>query len=85
MPMGPRACSSEICTPKRAKASTKTLVGAKEPKSTSVPAQSKTSASRRTGSVASVMAFIPVESRSGRRRAAPRLGARHQRAAGQVK
>src|SRR5690606_39901230 len=33
---------------KRAKASTRICVGAKEPKSTSVPAQSKTRASRRT-------------------------------------
>ena len=43
-PIGPRACSIVTATPKRSKALTKTPIGAKEPKSIIVPAQSKTTA-----------------------------------------
>ncbi|MNV95797.1 hypothetical protein D3C71_1907320 [compost metagenome] len=42
--MGPRAWASVMRMPKVAKASTKIWVGASEPKSTSVPAQSKITA-----------------------------------------
>ena len=46
-PIGPRASSSVSVIPKVANASTKICVGASEPWSTSVPAQSKITACRR--------------------------------------
>src|SRR5450830_313269 len=45
-PIGPRACASVMGMSKLLKASTKIWVGASEPKSTSVPAQSKMTACR---------------------------------------
>src|SRR6478672_7443220 len=46
MPMGPRASSIEMSTPKPLNTSTKAPMGARDPKSTIVPAQSKTTAFR---------------------------------------
>src|ERR1700749_2754120 len=45
-PMGPRASSIAISPPKPRNTSTKAPIGAREPKSTMVPAQSKTTALR---------------------------------------
>ena len=46
MPIGMRASSTVMATPNSAKASTKTPIGASDPWSTTVPAQSKTTAFR---------------------------------------
>ena len=49
MPMGPRASSMVSATPNFSNSRTKAPIGAQEPKSRMVPAQSKTTAPREVG------------------------------------
>ena len=65
MPIGPRACSMLTLMPNCPKSRTKAPIGAQDPKSSKVPAQSKTTAlswswAVETGSAVGSMGFMTV-------------------------